>query len=783
MSIHFVAKWLGMRRIVLAILVVGLSGIVAQILLLRELLIIFCSNELSLGIILANWLMLEVIGCFFLGKVIERINRRVEAFVGLCLIFSLFLPSTIYLVRILREMLGVIPGEGLGLVSIVLSSFFILIGVSIPHGALFTFSCKIHSLSEPQSHPKKGSLAIGQVYIYETLGTILGGIVSTYLLIPYFNSLQIALGISILNIILSLSLLGPFWRKAQPLMAKILGGISIVALVLGGILILGGKIERIHWSSVRSQWRGQDVLYYRNSLYGNVAVVKMGEQFTFFSNGVPIVTTLTPDISFVEEFVHLSLLSHPHPREILILSGGAGGIIHEALKHSPRKIDYIELDPLILKAIKEFSTPLTEKELGDPRVGIEYLDGRLFVKETSCGYDLILIGLSNPSDLQTNRLFTKEFFSLVKRRLKEEGILVVSLPGSLVYLNEELKSLNACILNTLKRVYSHIKIIPGDTTNLFLASSSKVVSLVDANLLCERLKGRHLKTNLLTPQYIEYKLDPRWLDWFLNSLEGSTEKINQDFKPLGVFYSLNYWNALFSPYLCSIFNWFEGLDLKSFLGIFFVFTLLFLILKYKTGRLSKAVIPLCITTTGFAGMVFELGLIFAFQALYGYVFGWIGLLVSFFMVGSAGGSLWTIRRLRGIRKDLLSFVGLELALITFSSVLPFILIILSPYLGTTLLELLFLFLSFFSGFLVGAQFPLANKIYLERFRHSLSGTAGLLYGGDLLGGWIGGIMGGVMLLPILGFLGTCLVVMGLKISSLIILLFSLKGWQERQNSS
>ena len=51
-----------------SLLIMGVSGIIAQIILLRELLISFHGNELTLGIILANWLILEAFGSFFIGK-------------------------------------------------------------------------------------------------------------------------------------------------------------------------------------------------------------------------------------------------------------------------------------------------------------------------------------------------------------------------------------------------------------------------------------------------------------------------------------------------------------------------------------------------------------------------------------------------------------------------------------------------------------------------------------------------------------------------------------------
>ncbi len=61
-----------------SLLIMGMSGIVAQIVLLRELLVSFFGNELTLGIILANWLILEAIGSFFIGKSVEKTERKIE---------------------------------------------------------------------------------------------------------------------------------------------------------------------------------------------------------------------------------------------------------------------------------------------------------------------------------------------------------------------------------------------------------------------------------------------------------------------------------------------------------------------------------------------------------------------------------------------------------------------------------------------------------------------------------------------------------------------------------
>jgi len=405
---------------------------VAQVLLLREILVIFHGNELTIGIILGNWLVLEAIGAFVLGKKIEKIRLKLEAFVVIQLLFSSLFPLMIYFTRIFKGIIGIPVGEGLGLLPIFYSSFLILLPVSLLHGAAFTFACKIHS-----EILKKRAASIGRVYVYETLGVLIGGVTFTYLLIPYFHSFKISLGLGLLNMVVCLGLLGRFWQGGGASFKKFLGGASVVFLGIFLFSLIGPVADRLHHLSISEQWKVGKIEHYQNSIYGNIVVVKKGEQYTFFFDGIPIVSTPLPDVTHTEDFVHLSLLSHPEPREILVISGGAGGVINEILKHKIKRVDYAELDPVLLQVVQKFPTPLTERELSHPRVHIKYVDGRYFVKKTHHKYDVVLIGISELSNLQVNRLATEEFFIMVKAILKEKGILVISSPGSLTYLNEE----------------------------------------------------------------------------------------------------------------------------------------------------------------------------------------------------------------------------------------------------------------------------------------------------------------------------------------------------------
>ncbi|MDO9575800.1 MAG: spermine synthase [bacterium] len=737
-----------------AILIMGASGICAETLLLRELLLVFYGNELSIGMVLANWLLLESIGSIFIGRRIESTKERIKKFINWQTIFSIFLPISIFLTRVLKGYLLPTPGESLGLLSIAGYSLFILAPVSITHGALFTFACRIFADRKGASlqYINAAAQQIGSVYIYETAGTILGGVIITYLLIPHLHSLQMAVGISIINLVICILL------KRRSLF-------SLFSLVVFCIVLFSPLMHKIDKFSIDRQWRGQNIIHSENSIYGNIVVSERQNQYTFFSNGVPVITTPVPDVGSMEEFVHIPMLILAHPEDILIIGGGAGGYIYEILKHpSVKSVDYCELDPLIIRLLQKFPTSLTETELKSNKVNVNCIDGRLFTEKTPLKYDAIFIGIGSPSELQTNRLFTKEFFSIAKSKLKENGLLILGLPGSLSYLSPQLRKLNISVLNAINSVYAYVRIIPGET-NIFLASSYDYLNIEES--IQKRLTERHLDFNLLTPSYITYKLDRHWLDWFNESIRKVKAKENSDFLPSAVFYNLAYWNSLFSSYMSGFFNRLERINLSTItllLAILVIVILAFITIGNRKGfniRLSRVAVTFAITASGFAGMIFHLIIIFTFQSLYGYVYQMIGLLTSLFMAGAGIGGVIINRRLH--RCGLTTFLLLDLCMLLLAlSFYSLLSSLLSPP------PFIFFLLSFVCGGFVGAQFPLANKIYLER-AGNISRTSGLLYGCDLLGGWMAGMIGGTALLPILGLTTTSLVVALVKLTSLFLL--------------
>ncbi|MFA5794030.1 MAG: spermine synthase [Candidatus Brocadiia bacterium] len=750
-----------------ALILIGFSGIVAQLLLLRELLIVFMGNELSIGVILADWLILGAVGAYLLGRIINRVERKTAAYVIAQLLFALALPLSVYLARDIRLLSGAMAGVGFGFLEITYWSFLILLPVSVLNGMMFTFGCRIYSLAKPDSN-------VGNVYILETIGAIAGGLAFTYLFTPYLHSFQTAIVISSLNLFSGLILIG--LPQACPNDCsvergykeyKIISFCVLCAFVVSNILLFGSGADRMHWDSIKRQWQPLNVVDYRNSHYGNLVVTKEEGQYTFFSNGLPAITTPVPDVGHVEDFVHLPMLAHPEPKDILVLSGGAGGVINEILKHpSVRRIDYAEIDPMLFELLRKYPTPLSQSELDNPKVHVHNVDGRLFLQQTSQQYDMIFIGVSNPSDLQINRLFTMEFFELARKRINSGGLLVFVLPGSESYLSEELKKLNGCVLLIFEAERHFYYVIPGNM-NLFLIPEVGSENRITSEVLIKRLEQRKLHLGYISPGYIEYRMDENKVRWFRDNINNVSYNSNRDFLPSAVIYSIGYWNAMFAPEFQKWFRHVEEISFSFIVLIIAILTILISLLLRSRKGASRMAIPIVLVSTGFAGMVVNLMLIFAFQVVFGYVFHQIGLMVTAFMVGIAAGGFVMTFYMDKIKWHFQAMIIIEIMLIIFSIVLPRLQDVQNGVAG----QAIFLLCAGMVGIVIGAEFPLAIRLYSGRAKEgNSSGAAGLLYGADLLGGWLGGMVGGVVLLPVIGFINTIMVIVVIKVGSIIVLI-------------
>jgi|GEM_PF-753622 len=823
----------------LLIFFTGASGIAAQVLLLRELLVNFNGNELTIGIIISNWVIAEAAGAFFGGRLkysnvgtgLKPVptgthcrrglnlaynelwrNRPLTLFFGLQVFFFTSLFASLYFSRIFKQILGVGFGEAAGL-GLVIFSFIITLLPAFIHGALFSLGCSYFRgletaplrarmsygrssipLQKPRASARGASLyssleeegarSIGRVYAWETFGTLSGGLCLAYFFIPWFNPFAATFIISVFVFLVCLVLIVKRGANSRsPLRQNRSLSQFFAAVFLVYLFSAPNIVERLEINSLHRQWSGYNLLESRNSIYGNISVTSLPGQYTFYYNGLPIITAPYPDQQFIRDLGHLPLLFHPLPQDILVVGAGAGGLLHEMLKHNVEKIDYAEMDPALILALKKYPTKLTASEFSDPRVRVINSDGRFFIRTSPRNYDLILVGAVSSADLGSNRMFTADFYALAARRLKPGGVVAFWLPREESYMGREQALVYASILSSFRENYRFIRVIPCDYYTIFLGSNYIDMARFTLNTLAQRLARQGVESSVFPPSYLEYLMAPDREKNFLRLLPESEVVSNRDQRPIAVFEML----AFAGKKYFGLASWL--VSLMGRLGRFEVCAIVllpfFIIPAFFFRRSSmKPAILYCIATTGFFGMLASLLLMFIFQAYYGYVFTALSIFIAVFMAGAGAGAIVAVRRVNisdrsgvgaGFKPapTVRAMILLEAAMILFCLALA---ILLGSWAGSGDHALLkFGLLFFLSGFFVGAQFPLAAALFsrgnvgtgLKPVPTDAGRVSGVLYGADLAGAWIAGAAGGVILLPVAGLFNTCLLVSILKLSSLI----------------
>jgi len=762
---------------VLAMVVMGVIFLISQVLILREFLLVFQGNEFSVGIVLGSWLVLEALGSWLSGRWADRSRDPLAAFAKVQVVLSLLLPVTLLLVRTNRHWLGVSPWEVVSYLEIWEVSLAVLGPLALANGAAFTCGCRLLATGEGT-----GSLAPGRAYALESLGAFVGGLAFTFLLVGRAHSIEIAFWLGALSMGCVLLLIRS--ARGRQTSGETEDGVPrthsvlvVVCLLLVGFFLVGAVsplADRIHRWATQKRWSPLGLKESGDSIYGNIAVLELGDQLMLYQNGIPTITLPYPDTAAVETLVHLPLLGHTDPQEVLILGGGVGGVVAEALKHPLEALYYTELDPLLIRMTEQYATPLVRLELGDSRTRILYEDGRFFLRKTNLRVDVVIINLPEAATLQLNRFFTREFFQLVRRHLRPGGLLALSMPGSSSYLSPEIVRMSRCVWDTLEEVFPYVRPLPGERI-LFLASRDVPVDSLLPGLLAARLEKRGVETSVIRPYQLSYVMDPwqgRWLREALQRDVGT--RTNRDLSPSLIYYTLAYKNAEVQPALRGIFPVLERIRFRVLLVVLLVMNLPFALWAFRRKGDRTPALSFAILSTGFVGMAMELVVILAFQSVYGYLYQWIGLLMAAFMAGLGCGAFLMTQMLARIRDGYRVFWFLEWLQLGFLLASAWGLALLHGFFlqGAVVMGLpkvVLIGMNLVAGILVGSEFPLANREAGAGEQTGVSMVAGRFYALDLTGAWLGTLMVSVLLVPLIGIGNTLLFAGALKVCSLLYL--------------
>lgn len=740
------------RRVVLflAVCCLGISAFMTQLTLMRELVSVFSGNELIFGIVLGNWLLLTGLGSA-LGKTASRLKQPIAVLVVAQVLVAVLPVADIVLVRTLRNV-AFVRGAEVGVTESVLSCMVLLAPYCLIAGYLLTLACRVLA-------SEKGPTSIGQVYFLDNVGDVIGGLLFSFVLIHLLDHVGILYFPAMLNLIFA-GLVAVLFRRLVLLVGTVAVTAGLVGTMAGCDLDgLSAKIQYnalqpedkpplLGWLWPEAAWpTGQQrLVFHGHSPYGSLVVTKSAGQYNFIENGVPLFST--QNLEQREETVHYAMAQRPDARRVLLISGGVSGTAREILKYPVAAVDYVELDPLIIRVAREY----VPESLDDARIRVINTDGRLYVKQTARRYGVVIVDVPDPSTFQINRFYTREFFGEIRRVLAPDGVLAFSLGHYENYLSRELADLIAVAHRTLKQVYQKVLILPGGEV-FFLASDGELTAKV-----ARRIEQAGVETRLVGRDYLEEMFtEDRRAD--IRRALSEEAPVNTDFSPILYYYRLRLWLSKFevrfglpegrAP-LLSVIN----------LVIYLLEGGLLLLLVIYLVRIRP--VALTIFTTGFAASALEVVLLVGLQILYGCVYHRVGVMVAMFMLGLGIGSFGMNRMLpRRGRKDL---VKLEWAIAVYAGCLPAVLLALGGLGGTAAAvasQAVIPLLALLLAILVGLEFPLAGKADFQ----AVTSTAARLYTADYLGAALGALLVSTLLIPVIGVVAVCGLVAGLNLVS------------------
>ncbi len=689
----------------------GFTLLGAQIILLREFLMVYNGNELVIGLLLSIWLLITALGSWF-GRFLKAGKKYFNLIRALFLFISIYPLAASFSIEYFRNIL-LEPGRMVSLTEITGYSVLLLFPLCFTGGFLF-------ALINVASGKGKGKLQ--NCYALESFGSLVGGMLISlffifYLQISNFRSLEYLM---ILNLI--------FFGIHDFRQRKFFESFVFVTITL----FLMMSIFRFEPNEIAKKklFPGQKILLTRETAYGNLTVTETEGQMNFYENGVLLFST--GDVAQREEDVHYAMLQRPDAREVLLIGGGMTGTTLEILKYKDISgIDYLEVNPDIFNITKDYTD-----YLGDKRVSTIAEDPVIFIKKTKKKYEVIFVNQPPPSSAELNRFFTVEFYKRLKRLLLPGGVVSTRLTSSENYISNDEVELQTSVYNSIRKSFKNVLVVPGQ--KLYYLASDSTLTMDFA----ERYKKQSIKNKYVNDAYLNDNLIRFRSDQIVSSYTDSS-LINHDFKPFVYLLYIRHWLSFFN------------VNIWVIPAVYAILALLFLIFSkpYSTAMF----------TSGFTGAGAEILLLIAFQVIFGYVYLYLGVIITLFMAGLTVGSLVSKNCDRyNIRK-----LVLKIQLVTGLFILLLALFLIMQHLirDDSVIRFLFSLFMMIIALLVGYQYG----VIVCHAKKSTGKTIASVYSSDLIGSALGSFLVAVYFIPVYGLIFTLLILSGFHFLTLFIL--------------
>ncbi len=303
--------------------------------------------------------------------------------------------------------------------------FILLAPLTLLSGASFPLAATLYARDT-----RRVGAGIGTVYLWNTIGAAAGSAVAGFVLLPLLGisaSFLVCIGINLAAGVL-LFLILPAPDRATRLRPILIGSVATLAVFAFSYLFTDGLDVARTLLYKRVQRAQRQPIFYREDINGIISVwinPRDTDPWTndkrLYIDAQPMAVAYRYGMIYERLQAHYPLLLHPDPQDVLVICLGTGTTLGSVGQYPVSRIDCVELSPAVLSAGKYFAEE-NHNILEDPRVTIHLEDGRNYLLTTPRMYDVITAEPMHPHLAGTVNLYTKEYFDLVKSRLRPGGV-------------------------------------------------------------------------------------------------------------------------------------------------------------------------------------------------------------------------------------------------------------------------------------------------------------------------------------------------------------------------
>ncbi|MFF0451425.1 polyamine aminopropyltransferase [Streptomyces sp. NPDC004609] len=294
----------------------------------------------------------------------------------------------------------------------------LLIGAEIP--LLMTLLQRIRR--------QEAGSAVADMFAFDYVGALVGGLGFPLLLLPAFGQLKGALVVGAVNAVAGVVVVLWIFRRETRRFVRIalLTAMAAVLAVLGTVYALADDIE----VTARQQLYRDPIIHAETTPYQDIVVT----QSTAFTGEPDTRLFLNGDLQFssVDEYRYHEALVHPalagKHSSVLVLGGGDALAVREVLRYDDvDKVTLVDLDPAMTRLARTFGPlrELNDHALLDPRVTVVNADAFNWLRDATGRYDAVLIDFPDPDTAALAKLYSVEFYHLLGRVLNPGSRVVV----------------------------------------------------------------------------------------------------------------------------------------------------------------------------------------------------------------------------------------------------------------------------------------------------------------------------------------------------------------------